>query len=81
MIKLKEKDIDLLKNCLVNFRPDLLYVVYSKDLVVIDSILGNELRQAVGNEFCREGLKPDSEPNEYGLELESLIDEIGRLFM
>jgi hypothetical protein len=28
-----------------------------------------------------EGLKDDFEPNEYGLELENLIDEIGRLFL
>ena len=41
----------------------------------------NELRDIVGNEFTKSGLKQDSEPNEFGLRLECLIDEIGRLFM
>jgi hypothetical protein len=28
----------------------------------------------LGDEFCLKGLKADSEPNAYGLEIESLID-------
>jgi len=28
----------------------------------------------LGNEFAEKGLRPDDEPNEYGLELESLTD-------
>jgi len=43
--------------------------------------LYNEFRDVVGVEFCARGLETDDEPNAYGLELEALIDEIGRLFM
>ena len=41
----------------------------------------NTLRLVVSGMFCRVGLKEDVEPNDYGLRLEKLIDELGRLFM
>ena len=81
MIQLNNESLELLRVCLNHHKPELLYVIDSQELINIDSGLGNELRQAVGNEFCRDGLKQDDEPNEYGLELEELIDKIGRLFI
>jgi len=81
MIQLDNENLQLLKVCLSRRMPDLLYVIDSEELIDVDQSLGNKLRHAVAREFCREGLKQDSEPNEYGLKLENLIDEIGRLFL
>jgi hypothetical protein len=44
--------------------------------------LTRNIRENIANyelaaEFCEEGLKPDDEPNEYGLEIEDLIDACG----
>ncbi len=44
--------------------------------------LARDIREKIVNyeladEFCKEGLKPDDEPNEYGLEIEDLIDACG----
>jgi hypothetical protein len=36
----------------------------------------NELREAVAGEFLDSGLGPGDEPNERGLQLEDLIDEL-----
>lgn len=81
MIQLDNENIQLLRVCLSRHKPDLLYVIDSKKIITVDQSLGNELRDAVGDEFCYEGLRKDSEPNEYGLRLENLIDVIGRMFM
>jgi hypothetical protein len=75
------KSVELLRTCLSVHKPELLYVIDSTEEIHVDRALGNKLRSAVGNEFCREGLLANSEPNEYGLELEDLIDELGRLFV
>lgn len=34
----------------------------------------------LGQEFAAKGLRPDSEPNEYGLEIEALTDACGLAF-
>lgn len=80
MIALKSKSIDLLYNCLKKQRPDLLWILNDKQLINIDNKLGNELRDAVGDELLTNGFDGDT-PNQYGLMLEDLIDEIGRLFI
>lgn len=41
----------------------------------------NTLRLVVTNEFCGRGLRENSEPNDYGLRLERLNEEIASLFM
>lgn len=79
MIALSQKSIELLLQCLKDQRPDLIYVIDSKNEVIVDEALGNELRDAVTNELILSD--EDDNPNKYGLSLESLIDEIGRLFM
>lgn len=81
MIALCKESIELLLQCLKNHRPDLIYVVESKDEILVDEELGNELRDAVGDELIINGFDKEYNPNRYGLSLESLIDEIGRLFM
>ena len=79
MIKLSANSLELLIKCVKTHNPSLLALLQSNDDFSEDFY--NELRHTVGDEFCAKGLQPDSEPNEYGLELEALIDEIGRLFM
>ena len=81
MIELKRKSIDLLLKCLNNQRPDLIWVIDNEGKIMVDEKLGNELRKAVTDELIMNGLDGDDAPSKYGLSLESLIDEIGRLFM
>ena len=69
----------LLRECLMSRRPDLLWVLDNE--TNIDETLGNELREIVNEEFLEKGLNKNDEPNELGMELESLIDKIGRCFM
>lgn len=71
----------LLRGCLSRHRPDLLYVVDRSEPAKVDEALGNQLREAVSDEFVMNGLNPDSEPNALGIRLEELIDLIGRFFM
>ena len=80
MISLKTDSINLLYDCLRKQRPNLLWVLECKELINIDHNLGNQLRDAVGDELLIYGFNGD-EPNQYGILLESLIDEIGRLFI
>ena len=80
MIMLSKESLNLLKSCLIEHRPDLLWVIETKDIVEVDEVLGNKLRDVVGDELLRAGFDSDV-PNKLGLRLEALIDEIGNLFM
>ena len=80
MISLKTDSINLLYDCYIKQRSNLLWVLECKDLINIDHNLGNQLRDAVGDELLIYGFNGD-EPNQYGILLESRIDEIGRLFI
>jgi len=81
MIKLNSKSFMLLKQCLESHDPSLIPLIESDNDSLYTVDFYNELRQIVGNELIAKGFQPNWEPNEYGLELENLIDEIGRLFM
>ena len=81
MIKLNEKSLELLKKCLENYNPSLIPIIESSSNNDYTADFYNELREIVGDELCSKGFQSDWEPNKYGLELEALIDEIGRLFM
>lgn len=69
----------LLKECLEYHRPDLLWVL--DDESNIDYTLGNELRDIINDMFLEKGLNNNDEPNEIGIKLEKLIDQIGGCFM
>ena len=81
MVGLTENGFKLLRECVTKHNPSLLPSIESDDNSTYTADFYNELRDIVGSEFCDKGLQPNSEPNAYGLELENLIDEIGRLFM
>lgn len=78
MINLSKSDLDLLLVCLEKHRKDLIYVIEEEKIIELDVTLGEELRQAVCDEFISNGLEGE-EPNHYGLQCEDLIDKIGRL--
>jgi len=72
--------MELLKKCLKERNPLLIpFIESGNDSYTVEFY--NELREIVGDELCDNGFQPSWEPNEYGLELERLIDEIGRLFI
>lgn len=81
MIKLSHDLLVLLKKCLDAHRPDLLWILTSKENIYLTEDIGNELRDAVSEELLENGFNDDDEPNKLGLELESLIDKIGDIFM
>lgn len=80
MLDLGKNDLNLLKKCLEKHRPDLVWILTSPSYINIDEKLGNELRSAVGDELTLSGFSGDA-PNELGLQLENLIDVIGRFFL
>lgn len=80
MLNLSKKSLELLKRCLVSHRPNLLIVIKDTYSSKITEDIYNELRDAVSDELLQNGFNGDV-PNKYGIELENLIDEIGRLFM
>jgi len=78
MINLTQKSLLLLKKCLKAHKPHLLYALEKES--EFNEEFYNELRDAVCDELMINGFEEDR-PTKYGLELESLIDEIGRLFI
>ena len=81
MIKLNTASLELLKKCLELLNPSMIPLLDSDCHDNYTADFYNELRAIVGDELIAEGFQPNWEPNEYGLQLEALIDEIGRLFM
>lgn len=80
MIKMSNEMNELLKKCLMKRDSHLLYLLENDKFYEIDDVLGNELRDIVADELINVGFNDDV-PNELGLKLEKLIDEIGRLFL
>lgn len=60
MLDLSNDSLKLLRECLNQHRPDLTHVIDSSESVTVDEDLGNELREAVMDEFLRVGLNTDS---------------------
>lgn len=81
MIKLSDNSLWVLKECLKKRKPSLLAIVEDSSQCEYGMDFYNELRQIVDDELIEEGFNQNYEPNEYGLTLERLIDDIGRLFM
>ena len=86
MLNLKPTKIQLLHICLTAQRPELLWVLANDEMIEVDQILGPELQDAVCDHFLEYGCEPGTRfdknftPNKLGLELEELIDDIGRLY-
>ena len=54
--------------------------VFEKNRCDFDEVIYNQLRDAVCTELLENGFINET-PTDYGIRLENLIDEIGRLFM
>lgn len=80
MINLSEKSFELLKKILAERKPDLVWTIEEKKSDEFDEAQYNELRDIVSDELVQKGFIYDV-PTKYGIELENLIDEIGRLFL
>jgi len=80
MIKIPNDSIKLLENCLEAHAPELITLLNDTTINYTPEIY-NKFRSAIGDELALKGFNETWEPNEYGLKLEALIDEIGRLFL
>ena len=81
MIKLSERSLAVLIHCLKEHNPSSISTVEDPDVTMYTPEFYNHLRQIVGDELVAKGFDENYEPNDYGADLEHLIDEIGRLFM
>ena len=81
MINLNDHLLELLKVCLQKHNSDLISIINDPYKSEYSIEFYNQLRQTVGDELILNGFDKEYEPNDYGLKLEVLIDEIGKLFM
>lgn len=81
MNKLKKESIQLLEKCILIHKPEIIEWIINDKLYTLSANEYNTLRDIINDEFLAKGLKQDYEPNNYGILLEKLIDDIGRLFM
>lgn len=81
MINLTDDSFAILKKCLQKHNPKLIPIIENPNTTEYTEQFYNQLRNIVGDELIAEGFNKDWEPNDYGLELEQLIDDIFRLFM
>ena len=65
----------------VKYREEIIEKLLNPEFNDYSPAFYNTLRLVVTNEFCSSGLCDDSEPNEYGLRLDKLNEEIANLFM
>jgi len=63
---LRKRESSLVENC-----------VGLTDVKLLPWDIRSKIVDELGEEFSERGLKPDSEPNDYGLEIEDLIDACG----
>ena len=65
----------------ISYREDISQKLLDPDFSAYTPAFYNTLRLVVTQEFCGKGLRASSEPNEYGLRLERLNEEIAGLFL
>jgi hypothetical protein len=79
---LRPEEKELLLKCIKAHRPTLIDAFERLDSGLVTKEEINEMRNyAVGSELADKGFKPDSEPNEYGLKLDDLIDRLADLYL
>lgn len=79
VLKLKQSELDMLKKCVSKWNNKLMWVLETTEYIREPAII-NELRSLVGDELIEQGLENDN-PTPYGLQLETLIDKLGRIFL
>ncbi len=74
----REDALAKIKGILAKRNPALAAKIRSAiDLSTLDRQIRLEIIDCLSDEFIESGLRPDSEPNKYGLEIEVLIDSCG----
>ena len=81
MNKLSDKSKQILEICVKKHNPLLLDWILPNKIESLSINQYNILRDIVCDELITEGFCEDFEPNNYGLQLEDLIDELGHYFM
>lgn len=76
-LKLPPKLADILREIISERRPDLIQAINASGPLSDEE--RDSLRQALTDELVASGLREDDEPNERGLQIEELIDRVGRL--
>ena len=78
--RLSKKSLCLLREVVNKRRQGLKWII--EDTANLKEVYPDDLKetlcQLITDEFCETGLNDDDEPNERGLALESLIDEVRR---
>lgn len=64
----------LLREVLTKREPELLGILQDDCIVTVSKDGRAHIQNLLGDESCVTGLRPDSEPNRRGLQLEDLID-------
>lgn len=76
MSVLSDSELEKLMKILWRWNPRLIAVLQQSSITVDQR---EDLRGALAEELVSRGLNRDSEPNMYGLEIESLIDKVGHI--
>ena len=78
MTRRRREQMRRLHATLESLAPDLaVELARVEDVLALARPVREAIVDVLVNEFTARGLRPDSEPNSYGLELESLIDVCG----
>lgn len=80
MNKLSNSSIDLLRQCVMKNNIGFLSMIQEDTIYSLQVDQYNDLREIVCDELIKEGFE-DEKITQYGVDLEKLIDELGRLFM
>lgn len=81
MEKLSMQSIELLKQCLLKHNDFLLWTLQKENEDKLTEEIYNDLRDIVCDELIANGFDNDGSINQYGDALETLIDDIGDIFM
>ena len=78
-IILNEKFNNILKKVVNKYVTHLIYEsLLNRELNDNDVLTINKLCEIINYEFLQEGLESDFEPNQYGIDLEDLLDKINK---
>ena len=74
--RISKAELSILTECLKKHDSSLLDKVALVDSEVLEDSTINRMREAVGTELLNEGFESNGNPNEYGLKLEEIIDNL-----
>lgn len=78
MIRIPERLQSILREVIAKRQPQLLSFLSAGGDLSLTAKQRFDMQQALGDELCDTGLRPDDEPNERGYAIEELIDLVGK---